>query len=464
MFSCFTLISSVLDRQVQDYGCATKMDDGQLIMNHLFFSLKAFLLLKSSLYANGVILCLLILLHWRRHNLPMWTMWTANLSCYNEESGEIAFGLLAASLLNDTKKSVFDHLNKRWILLRKYFDNAAVFNEHNQSSSSRTTTHNLHISPNSEEVNALATHFTNQINAIRRSQFRFYRNPSSTGAFAYGPFQTEHIHTSRPTEILVKRVFSHNSTSLVTARVTQLKASWRQLYTARQIAIVMPSLAADIQSACVNNEPFPNFLFMPLSHPAAVRARAHGRPRSASAPPPRLFGNSNQSFQSPPAAPAQPSTGVAMHISPVPAARAAAPIQHHSNIRRPRPSLPAASLSLLQPPQQHIPSADSSRMNTQHSRRLPSSQSSARSASALNDEMKDVFSFDYIHNPPSSTPSLLRQYTSPSSQMNISSEAPVISRPSSSNAGKVYHKTMSQLIHIHIYSRSKFSSLFVFSK
>lgn len=54
------------------------------------------------------------------NNTYAWKLLLNNMSCFNEETGELAFSVLSRAVLGDSQKSKFDHLNTMYTLLHSY--------------------------------------------------------------------------------------------------------------------------------------------------------------------------------------------------------------------------------------------------------------------------------------------------------------------------------------------------------
>jgi hypothetical protein len=74
----------------------------------------------STHYTRVITLQLLVLLYQERNKTPAWAMLINNFSVFNEETGELAFSVLARCVLGDSLKSKFDHLNNMYTLLHTY--------------------------------------------------------------------------------------------------------------------------------------------------------------------------------------------------------------------------------------------------------------------------------------------------------------------------------------------------------
>ena len=83
-----------------DYGVMLKLNDSKMAVKHVHRMLQLLIVLsrgKSNVYAQSVLMQCLFLSHQKEHSLPVWTMFKRNMACFNEEAGEISFGMLARS-------------------------------------------------------------------------------------------------------------------------------------------------------------------------------------------------------------------------------------------------------------------------------------------------------------------------------------------------------------------------------
>jgi hypothetical protein len=75
---------------------------------------------QQNSYQGAMVMHLLILLYQRKHNLPMWQMYTMSASVFNEEVGEISLSVLGRVTLGDTLKSDFEYMTKMYSLQHQY--------------------------------------------------------------------------------------------------------------------------------------------------------------------------------------------------------------------------------------------------------------------------------------------------------------------------------------------------------
>lgn len=95
-----------------DYGVLLKLDDGLALFTHSFKLLKLLYMTKSPQYTRAMCLHMMTLFYYRSKKLPAWKVWVKNVSCYNEECGEVSFAVLARAIVGDTKKHKFEHLDR----------------------------------------------------------------------------------------------------------------------------------------------------------------------------------------------------------------------------------------------------------------------------------------------------------------------------------------------------------------
>lgn len=101
-----------------------KLQDGRRAMRQLFLVLQVLICLDpktgSVPYTRAIMLQLLVLLYQSKANTVAWQMLVNNFSAFNEETGELAFSVLARCVLGDSTKSKFEHLNNMYTLLHTY--------------------------------------------------------------------------------------------------------------------------------------------------------------------------------------------------------------------------------------------------------------------------------------------------------------------------------------------------------
>lgn len=115
------LRNDVPRKQVQDYGCLLKMDNGRLILRQQIRLLHVFLMLHSNRateYQRALSASIAIWTQLRHQRHPVWTMFASNASAFNEESGEICFSVLARGVAKSGARSDLATIDKWFRLVR----------------------------------------------------------------------------------------------------------------------------------------------------------------------------------------------------------------------------------------------------------------------------------------------------------------------------------------------------------
>lgn len=222
-----------------------KTDSGEKFLPYLFRAFKGLMLLNSPSYSNCILQSLLILLHWRRHNLPMWQMFCHNLSCFNEESQEIAFGLLAQSTSSDTLSSVFSHLDQKWKLLRSFYFHSTELAVDLNSTTSAHYSHDFHVRPDDESVSVLVEHFKKVILSIKNRSFKVYRSVESLGSSPYSTYNVEAEHMMFETSH--SRYWKEECVTLIRKRQLSVLNGWSQPLRPQMSGILIPSVYEDLR-------------------------------------------------------------------------------------------------------------------------------------------------------------------------------------------------------------------------
>jgi hypothetical protein len=190
--------------QILDYGITMKLDDGEYAVQMLYRMLKLLMMLtrgKSHVYIQSIIMQLLVLRHQRNNQTSAWQMLMGSLSTFNEEAGEISFGMLARSILGDTQKGKFAHLNKLYQQIHFY---GQLETELGSEGAGFTKNGNWRkkIDPEGELVTSIA-HFVNQlVRQMRQKAFRVYGGKPS-GYKNAGPALQTYVNVSNPVPLWV---------------------------------------------------------------------------------------------------------------------------------------------------------------------------------------------------------------------------------------------------------------------
>jgi hypothetical protein len=116
---------------------------------------------------------MLMLEYWRSSGHVIWDMMDGNMSMFNEEYGEIFFGILSRCVLGDHVKSSFEHMNDIYRLLPVYRSvKKEIMKDHDNSKHSLNWHHKIPV--DSEEVNATAFFFKQVIRQICANTYDSY--------------------------------------------------------------------------------------------------------------------------------------------------------------------------------------------------------------------------------------------------------------------------------------------------
>ncbi len=94
--------------QIQDYGVVMKLDDGNLMLASMIRLFKVFLHFPgsdASEYRKCMLVNLLLWAHYSNKQLPIFDMVKHNASMCNEESGELAFSVLARTISSNSSRN-----------------------------------------------------------------------------------------------------------------------------------------------------------------------------------------------------------------------------------------------------------------------------------------------------------------------------------------------------------------------
>ena len=117
MHTCMACVVS----QVQDYGCALKMDDGEKILEMQYKLLSIFLFLdgpQSREYQKALTVSVHLWEWMKANNHPGWAIFKHNASVFNEESGEICFSVLAREIAGSGVRSDCEAVSSKFGLIK----------------------------------------------------------------------------------------------------------------------------------------------------------------------------------------------------------------------------------------------------------------------------------------------------------------------------------------------------------
>jgi hypothetical protein len=168
---------------VFDYGIALKQHNGKLVLRrlvavmHLLFVVKGN---RQSPYLKSLMFSLLVLVYECDLKLPSWQMFRHNFQVYNEEAGEMSFGLLARCVLGDTLQSKFDHLNDMYTLIHTYRSIDADVRADASDNAPREAWRK-HVETGSEELDATIAWLKALLRRIKHNDLKVYNDAGKDG-------------------------------------------------------------------------------------------------------------------------------------------------------------------------------------------------------------------------------------------------------------------------------------------
>jgi hypothetical protein len=136
-------------------------------------------LTRSHDYPKMQLTEMLMIEHWRTSGHVIWDMMEGNMSMFNEEFGEIFFGILSRCVLGDHIKSNFEHMNDIYKLLPIYRSiRDEIMKDHDNSKHSLNWHHKIPV--DSEEVTATVFFFKQMIRGIWEGTYDSYEVKSGS--------------------------------------------------------------------------------------------------------------------------------------------------------------------------------------------------------------------------------------------------------------------------------------------
>ena len=165
-----------------------KLDDGNLMLASMIRLFKVFLHFPgsdASEYRKCMLVNLMLWAHYANKNLPIFEMIKNNASMCNEESGELAFSVLARTIASNSSRMDIDSVNRHFILSRLKLDVASDLNL--DISDTKTVLINNHhiIKPDSPEVIAVGVHFMSVVNNLKINFFHHYPTKPADATFNF---------------------------------------------------------------------------------------------------------------------------------------------------------------------------------------------------------------------------------------------------------------------------------------
>jgi hypothetical protein len=154
-----------------------KMDDGAVGLDHLLRIFHLLLILthgRRADYTQSVLMQILMIAHQQSNGLPMWTILSHSLSCYNEEAGEIAFAMLARCVRGDSSRVFFEHMEKSFLLLHGYASTERIIKEHRSGVDEESVNWRRRIDPTGIPVQETTSFVRSTLRQIRFKTYKQY--------------------------------------------------------------------------------------------------------------------------------------------------------------------------------------------------------------------------------------------------------------------------------------------------
>ena len=143
----------------------------------LFDILKIFVVTNCRAYIAPVVLQILVFIHLRDTEHPLWAMFLRQPTLFNEEAGEISLSPLSSVLCTDTKRSSHAHVRECYLL-------AAVGQDVTSRLNAMTNVHAKAgwegLRENAPEIPAMVEFLRTQIRALSSNQFSHYTGKPDT--------------------------------------------------------------------------------------------------------------------------------------------------------------------------------------------------------------------------------------------------------------------------------------------
>jgi len=168
--------------QIHDYYVVMRENNRMKSMESLYLLFAACYMLrsvkiqglpKSHDYPKMQLAHMLMLEYWRSSGHVVWDMMEGNMSMFDEEWGEILFGILSRCVLGDHIKSSFQHMCDIYKLLPVYRSiRNEIMKDHDNSKHSLNWHHKIPV--DAEEVTATAFFFKQMIRQIYANKYESY--------------------------------------------------------------------------------------------------------------------------------------------------------------------------------------------------------------------------------------------------------------------------------------------------
>ena len=136
---------------------------------HILFALNDFA------YSYAIVTSLLVWAYQKTNKTAAWKIFINNCAIFNEESGEMSFGVLAGANVGDTKTADFNHMNTLYSNLRVYMSASQGMRLSSGNSEFVDPKHGRnYIKPGSEEVQTVGAYVNSIIRKLMRQRHRMY--------------------------------------------------------------------------------------------------------------------------------------------------------------------------------------------------------------------------------------------------------------------------------------------------
>ena len=120
---------------------------------------------------------LLLLMHQRQYDLPIWRMFVTSPAVFNEEIGEMSFAQLSRCVLGDTTKAKFQHMHTQYKLTTLYAATTDTLRTEQGRTPRKSGYYMLH--KKKKEVLMVTTFMQETITALRFRCFQVYTGPTN---------------------------------------------------------------------------------------------------------------------------------------------------------------------------------------------------------------------------------------------------------------------------------------------
>ena len=173
---CVDMHTACVASQVQDYGCALKLDDGEKILEMQYKLLSIFLLLdgpQSREYQKALTVSVHLWEWMKAKDHPGWTIFKHNASVFNEESGEICFSVLAREIAGSGVRSDCEAVSRKFGLIKSKIEVGKEL-EVEMCGEDFSSNHHGKVLATSDDVQATVQFFKRMIRRVQDGTHRHF--------------------------------------------------------------------------------------------------------------------------------------------------------------------------------------------------------------------------------------------------------------------------------------------------